>query len=132
MTIVAVADDEQWKDLTANPGDVKWVKAAAFSFDQYPGADAFFILDENRAINYAATSKPVFINSVITSLQELNTPANVLRINGWNGFLQRPVWEVAGTVDDNCKAVVEKIGKKMIVVKDDPGLVAATVIAMII
>jgi 3-hydroxybutyryl-CoA dehydrogenase len=132
MTIVAVANDEQWKDLTAIPGDIKWVKAAAFSFDQYIGADAFFILDEHIDKNYAATAKPVFVNSVIDCLQELNTPINVLRINGWNGFLQRPVWEIAGTVNDNSKAIVEKIGKKIIEVKDEPGLVAATVIAMII
>ena len=132
MTIVAVADDEQWKDLTAIPGDIKWVKAAAFSFDQYTNADAFFILDNNIEINYAATAKPVFINSVINSLQELNTPVNVLRINGWNGFLQRPVWEIAGIVDDKCKAVTGKIDKKIIEVKDEPGLVSATIIAMII
>jgi len=132
MTIVAVANDAQWKDLTAIPGDIKWVKAAAFSFDQYPAADAFFILDEYTAIDYAATTKPVFINSVITTLQELNVPVNVFRINGWNGFLQRPAWEIAGAVDDNCKAVVEKIGKKIIQVKDEPGLVAATIIVMII
>jgi len=132
MTIVAVADDEQWKDLTAIPGDIKWIKAAAFSFDQYTAADAFFILDEHIDINYAATAKPVFINSVINSLQELNTPINVLRINAWNGFLQRPVWEIAGTVNDNCKAIAEKIGKKIIEVKDEPGLVSATIIAMII
>ena len=132
MTIVAVADDDQWKDLTAIPGDIKWIKAAAFSFDQYPGADAFFIRDEHMDINYEATEKPVFINSVINSLQELNTPINVLRINGWNGFLQRPVWEIAGTVNDNCKAIAEKMGKKIIEVKDEPGLVSATIIAMII
>ena len=132
MTIVAVSNDEQWTDLTANPGDIKWVKAAALSFDQYITADAFFILDEHTSLNYAATTKPVFINSVITTLQELNVPANVLRINGWHGFLQRCVWEVAGTIDDNCKTVIEKIGKKMIAVKDEPGLVAATIIAMII
>ncbi len=132
MTIVAVANDEQWKDLTANPGDIKWVKAAEFSFDAYPAADAFCILDENRSFNYAATAKPVFINSVITTLRELNTPVNVFRINGWSGFLQRPVWEIAGAVDDNCKAIAARIGKKIIEVKDEAGLVAATIIAMII
>jgi len=132
MTIVAVANDAQWKDLTAIPSDIKWVKAASFSFDEYVAADAFFILDEHSSINYRATTKPVFINSVITTLKELNTPVNVLRINGWNGFLQRPAWEIAGTVDDNCKAIAGKIGKKIIEVKDEPGLVAATIIAMII
>jgi 3-hydroxybutyryl-CoA dehydrogenase len=132
MTIIAVANDEQWKDLTSSPGDIKWVKAADLSFEQYTTADAFFILDESRDLDYAATTRPVFINSVADTLQELNTPANVMRINGWNGFLQRPVWEIAGIIDDNCRIVIEKIGKKMIEVKDEPGLVAATIIAMIV
>jgi 3-hydroxybutyryl-CoA dehydrogenase len=132
MTIVVVANDEQWNALTADPGDIKWVKTADLSFDQYANADVFFILEENSSLNYAATTKPVFINSVTKTLQELNMPANVLRINGWNGFLQRPVWEIAGTAGDDVKTILEKIGKKMIPVKDEPGLVAATIIAMII
>jgi 3-hydroxybutyryl-CoA dehydrogenase len=132
MTIVAVANDEQWEALTINT-DIEWVKANDdLFFDQYATADAFFILDENASINYAATAKPVFINSVIITLEELNAPANVFRINAWNGFLQRPVWEIAGRVDDNSKMIAEKIGKKVVTVKDEPGLVAAKIIAMII
>ena len=132
MTIVAVANDEQWEEVSANPGDINWVKAVNFSFGAYATADAFFILDENSAVDYATTTKPVFINSVITTLQELHTPVNVLRINGWHGFLQRAVWEIAGTIDNSSKMIIEKMGKKIITVKDEPGLVAAKIIAMII
>jgi 3-hydroxybutyryl-CoA dehydrogenase len=133
MTIVVVASDEQWDALAEESGDIIWIlQGKDFSFAQHPGADAFFILDERMDLNYAATTKPVFINSVTTTLQELNTPLNVLRINGWHGFLQRPVWEIAGTMNDDSNSVIEKIGKKMIAVKDEPGLVAARIIAMII
>jgi 3-hydroxybutyryl-CoA dehydrogenase len=133
MTIVVVATDEQWDELSTTSGDIEWVRQDKYlSLAAHETADAFFILDENSNLNYTATTKPVFINSVITTLQELNVPVNVLRINGWNSFLQRPVWEVAGMIDDNSKTIFEKIAKKIVEVKDEPGLVAATIIAMII
>jgi 3-hydroxybutyryl-CoA dehydrogenase len=56
----------------------------------------------------------------------------VLRINGWPGFLQRDLWEVAGTINDNAAIVLEKLNKKIAPVKDEPGLVSARIIAMII
>ena len=133
MTVVVLAANNQWEDLITNTIDIKWVKADEnFSFINYSGADAFFIFDENKIINYTETIKPIFINSVIATLQELNTPANVLRINGWNTFLQRPVWEIAGIINGNNKAVAEKINKKILFVNDEPGLVSAKIIAMII
>ncbi|GAB2836567.1 3-hydroxyacyl-CoA dehydrogenase family protein [Ferruginibacter profundus] len=133
MKLVALADDEQWNALVANNTAVEWIRAGAnFSFDQYTDADAFFMLQENMVCDFTAIAAPVFLNNVITTLLELNAPANVLRINGWQGFLQRPVWEIAGTVDDNIKTIAEKINKKIIPVKDEPGLVAAKIIAMII
>lgn len=133
MTLVAVADDEQWHDLTANAADVQWIKAEAdFLWGEYAAADAFFIMQPSVNFDYSATKAPVFINSVIDTLQELRLPANAVRINGWAGFLQRPVWEIAGVTDEKIKAVLEKIDKKIIAVKDQPGLAAARIIAMII
>jgi 3-hydroxybutyryl-CoA dehydrogenase len=133
MTIVVRASDDQWAALTASAGDIKWIKAnAGFSFTNYTDADAFFILDNQFNYNYTETTKPVFINCVTATLQELNTPFNVLRINGWNTFLQRPVWEIAGTINDDSKAVAEKLNKKIQSVKDEPGFISARIIAMII
>ncbi|MGG9961700.1 3-hydroxyacyl-CoA dehydrogenase family protein [Ferruginibacter sp. SUN106] len=133
MKIVALADDEQWNALIAGNTAVEWIRAGEnFSFDHYTDAAAFFMLQQNAVYDFTITATPVFINSVITTLQELNTPVNVLRINGWQGFMQRPVWEIAGIVDDNIKTIAEKISKKIIPVKDKPGLVAAKIIAMII
>ncbi len=133
MKLVAVADDEQWNALTANPADVQWIKAEEnFLFSQYADADAFFIMQPGTSYQYAETASPVFINCVTTTLQELQMPLNVVRINGWHGFLQRPVWEVAGVAGDNIKAITERINKKIVFVKDEPGLTAARIIAMII
>jgi 3-hydroxybutyryl-CoA dehydrogenase len=133
MTIVVLAAHSQWQELTANTTDIQWIEADdTFSFINYSAADAFFILKENSFLNFTGTDKPVFINSVTATLATLNTPANVLRINGWSTFLQRPVWEIAGAINDRNKAVLEKINKKIRVSKDEPGLVAAKIIAMII
>jgi 3-hydroxybutyryl-CoA dehydrogenase len=133
MKLIAFADDEQWNALIAGSTAVEWIRAEEkFSFNEHSDALAFFMMDENASFDFATTTTPVFINSVTTTLQELNAPKNVLRINGWQGFLQRPVWEIAGTVDDNITTIAGKINKKIIPVKDEPGLVAAKIIAMII
>jgi 3-hydroxybutyryl-CoA dehydrogenase len=133
MTIVVLAAEEQWKELTANPADIQWIKAEAdFLPAHYTVADAFFILQENSPFDFTGTNKPVFINSVIKTLAELNAPANAVRINGWHSFLQRPVWEIAGNITDTITAVAEKLHKKIHVIKDEPGLVSAKIIAMII
>jgi hypothetical protein len=133
MKIVAVADDEQWDALSESNNGIWWIRAAGnFSFGQFTDAAAFFIMQQNAVYDYKESTRPVFINSVITTLNELNTPPHVLRINGWHGFLQRPVWEIAGAVDDSTRAITAQLNKKIIPVKDEPGFVAARSIAMII
>ena len=72
------------------------------------------------------------LNSVIYTLMELKTSSNVLRINGWNGFLQRKIWEVAGTIADEVKTIFTALEKQYIAVADEAGLVAVRSISMII
>ena len=134
LIVVVFAVGKEWQQLKdAVAGEIEWVKAEEdASPDNYPGAAAFFIMDKNYPVNYSQTTKPVFINSVAITLQELNATPNVLRINGWQGFLQRPVWEIAGTIDSNAAIILEKLNKKAAIVKDEPGLVSARIIAMII
>jgi 3-hydroxybutyryl-CoA dehydrogenase len=133
MKIVVSASDNQWEELTAHATDTEWVKAHHnFSFLQYDDADAFFILQECNNINYAETTKLIFINSVSTTLKELDTAFNVFRINGWNTFLSKSVWEIAGVTNESCNVVLKSINKKAIWVKDEPGLVSARIITMII
>ena len=133
MTIVVLAADNIWEALKTNSTDIEWVKATDdFNFKNYKEADAFFILTDNNDFNFPETAIPVFINSVTTTLKELNAPNNVLRINGWNSFLQRNVWEIAGKINDANKAILEKINKKIFLVNDEPGFVSPKIIAMII
>jgi 3-hydroxybutyryl-CoA dehydrogenase len=133
MIIVVLAADDQWEELTANTTDIQWIKAAAnFSFADYTHADAFFMLKENIPLDFTRATKPVIINSTTSTLKEINAPDTIYRINGWAGFLQRPVWEIAGTNIKNLATLTQKLNKKLLAVADEPGLVSAKIIAMII
>lgn len=97
--------------------------------------DVFFILnnEESHFVDFKVfQSKPVFINSVIKTLKDLGAAKNISRINGWPGFLQRTVWEIASEDRDVVKETFTKIGWEIVFSKDQPGLIAATVVAMII
>jgi 3-hydroxybutyryl-CoA dehydrogenase len=133
MKLVVGALDEEWEELTKDIADIQWIRAELpFSFSAYPDADAFFILNITESIDYIQTSKPVFINSVTATLKELQVPENVVRINGWNSFLNRSVWEIAGKITIDISIILQQINRKAIAVADEPGFVAAAVIAMII
>ena len=134
MMIVVVASDGQWNELTSSRSNIQWQRAAhAADFDQYKNADAFFCLTENEISSaFNSLTKPVIINSVIHTLAELNLPTNVYRINGWNGFLNRCIWEISGAAGEAIETIFKEIDIKINFVKDEPGFISARVIAMII
>lgn len=105
-----------------------------------PAADAYFDLcfeEEGAAFNNI-TDKPVFINSVIGTDEAL--PENFIRLNAWNGFLERGVIEIAAAdltagkqgLQIMADVVLKALGWKYQIVPDLPGMIAARVIAMII
>lgn len=105
----------------------------SYEFADHQTADAYFDLIESNILpDYYSLKKPVIINSVIKTLPELKAPANVMRINGWPGFLQRPAWEIAGNIDEHTRSVFENLGIRLHVVTDEPGFIAARIIAMIV
>lgn len=107
---------ENWKEVSSK--------------EQY---DAFFLLKEGEvAVADLESEKPVFINEVTATLREMRAPSNLIRINGWPGFLHRNVWEATGNITGQAIAAAAVLGKKLIYVEDTPGLVAATVISMVI
>jgi 3-hydroxybutyryl-CoA dehydrogenase len=134
MLIVVVASDDQWSELTISRTGVEWQRTdRAADFDQYKNAGAFFCLTENEISSaFNSLTKPVIINSVIHTLTEINLRTNVYRINGWAGFLNRSVWEIAGASNEAVEAIFKEIDIKINFIKDEPGFISARVIAMII
>jgi 3-hydroxybutyryl-CoA dehydrogenase len=132
--IVVSASDNQWNELTGLRSNIEWQRVEGEAdFDQYKNADAFFSLKEgSKPAGFNFTAKPVIINSVVQTLSYLATPANVYRINGWAGFLNRPVWEVAGTANEEMETLFNTLNIKTNFVKDEPGFISARIIAMII
>lgn len=132
--IVVAASDEQWSELTSLKPGFQWQRVNDISaFEQYKNADAFLCLTEiDNSADVTSLTKPVIINSVIRTLAELQMPSHVYRINGWTGFLNRPVWEMAGAENEALKILFRDAGIKIDFVKDEPGFISARVIAMII
>jgi 3-hydroxybutyryl-CoA dehydrogenase len=130
MLIAVLATEEQWKELLDDGNRDFFIRVTTLQ-DEVT-ADAYLVLDEQLISAVAEKEKPVLVNAVVKTLTELNAAKNVLRINGWNGFIQRKTWEIAGHVTDEIKQIFAAAGKQLIVVADEPGLVAARSISMII
>ncbi len=137
MQIVVLVDEvgkEEFmvKKLNAN---IQVTFAESFSnLINYKTADAFFILEnelDKKNINILG-GKPVFINSTIDTLKELELPENCSRINGWPTFINREIWEIATKNKNAVKKIFEKLEWKYITVADEAGLVSARIISMII
>jgi 3-hydroxybutyryl-CoA dehydrogenase len=131
MTIAAFGNETSRTELTQQDASVEWIWVNDLQQLFAAGADAYFNLSEDEAP--ANTSgKPFFINSVVTTLQEMNAKENTIRINGWNGFLIKDTWEVSGTISEAATKIFAALNKKIIEVADEPGFISARVIAMVI
>ncbi len=134
MIIIVSANDKQWKELTESRSNIDWIRVeAATNFEDHKNADAFFYLEStDDTIESFSTEKPVFVGSVVATLKELKTSANVIRINGWSTFLNRNVWEIAGEINESIQSVLKALKIKFTIVADEPGFISARIIAMII
>lgn len=131
MKIAVLANDDQWEEINNQVSSVEFYRPTSPEYLPVDIAACLFLRDDMK-VNFGLTSKPIFINSVSTSLKEMNAPPNVLRINGWNSFITRSTWEIAGKITHSVQKVCAAIGKTIIPVPDEPGFVSARVIAMII
>ena len=140
MKIVVLADEDSRKEFNAKitGADTKVTYIKGFrelitNDIDHSSADAFIILKEviNNQDHTIFKSKPVFINSVTNTLKVLELPENFYRFNGWPGFISREIWEIAGE-EKNVENIFEKLQWKYIPVADEPGLISARIIAMII
>ena len=95
-------------------------------------AACFDLCIETVGASFAeVTDMPVFVNLVTGTHQHLLP--NHHRINAWNGFFERPLLEmVPGKDASKAIEVLEQMGWRYQVVPDEPGMIAARVVAMII
>lgn len=134
MKVVVLANDYSFQELTSLSDQINWLRADDFnSLIQNNNADLLFNLNENACFeDYNCCSLPIFINSVSITLKEQSHPLNVVRINGWHGFLKRTHWEMAGNPSQIHQSLLEKLNIKPCLLPDESGFVTARIIAMII
>ena len=136
MRIAIFSNDEQRKELLEKGID----NAEIIWFDKQQknisNVDACFdlLFDEtDLAKNIFIKEVPVFANAVITTASQL--PKNYVRINAWNGFLKRTIIEVTASNEiakENCSNILSKLERNFVWVPDEPGMIAARIIVMII
>jgi 3-hydroxybutyryl-CoA dehydrogenase len=116
--------------------EIAWVDTTE-EMDRHPDAAAFFNLSDEPHYPDDYTGivhQPVFINAVTATLTEMQGIPNLVRINAWPGFLNRPVIEIAAgeTIKAKAAEVLEFLAWGYQFVADVPGMISARVIAMII
>lgn len=138
MRIVILATEEQKQEIiiskkATNEPNLIFIKSIS-ELENYSEFDAFFLLTDSIPVIsfHSLCGKPVIINSVAETLESLRLPSNFSRINGWPGFLKRPIWEVASNSKGISQELFKSLGWDILFVKDKPGLVCARVISMII
>ncbi len=131
MKIVVAGSDYAWKELSGGQEQIEWLRVVdTLAFASHTNADAFFNLQEDAYLaDYSFTDVPVFINSVARPLGNIQ---NVIRFNGWNGFISHETWEIAGNVKEADENVLKSLNKKYLHTADEPGFISARIIAMII
>ncbi len=134
MIILVIGQEVSFRELSENSSNIDWrniinIKSAS----EYPDAAAIFNLSPDAIYgDYSGIKIPVFVNSVTITLNEVKAAPSVCRINGWNGFLSRNTWEVAGHISTLHEAILLSLQKKIIPAQDEPGFISARIICMII
>lgn len=133
MTIAVWGPDIAFEELSSGIKNIEWQRPSVFASFLHADASMLINLSEDAACqDYSPTLLPVIIHSVVHGLTEQSLPPNVIRINGWPGFIKRPLWEYAGTLSESHARALSLMGKEAVSVPDEPGLVAARIISMIV
>ena len=128
MKIIVWGNDEQVVALKKGSININWIRLSnPTAWVDYPDACAFF--DLSGMISDYGNTYPVFVNKVHESLPQ---QANLIRMNGWPGFIENDTWEITGKIDQAVIDVLNALDKKYIACADEPGLISARIIAMII
>jgi len=133
MHIVVKADQQQKEEFLSRPIPTA-VKISWMEKDLIEGDIYFDLLFEEEGACFShIKNQPVFVNAVIATCKEL--PVNYIRINAWNGFLMRPLLEVVSFDEfykKQASEILNDLGWNFQFVADEPGMIAARIIGMII
>lgn len=132
MNIAVIAAPDSFSEISKMSNEINWIHTSFSELNRFDFSAIFNLNENSSEEDYSHIQTPIFINSVVHTLAEKKLPTNVIRINGWFGFLERPIWEMAGVVSEQHEMILKKINKKYIAVADEPGFVAARILAMII
>ena len=133
MQIVVKGTTEQYQEFLSKPIPYD-CQIYRYGFDSLPEQTAIWFNlnfeEDDQSIPEAGNSI-VFVNAVLVTLPKL--PSNYVRINAWNGFMQRPIVElVAGDQEEKVKDILNQLHWSYTFVPDVPGMITARVISMII
>ena len=134
MKLVIVGSEKNRQELIDRQPEANWIKLDdAEKAKDFTDAEAYFFLDSNAiSHDFKFTNKPVFINSVIETLKDNEQPTNVLRFNGWSGWLQKDKWEIAGQLSVDALAILGYLNIEPISLPDESGFISPSVISLII
>jgi len=141
MTIVVIAGATTKEDLAAAfpaAGNVWIIVNSPAEASNHPDVDLYIDLDfvnepDRKEALARLLPKPVMVNAVVSTLKELGYP--FIRINGWPGFLDRPVHELVApaTIDESgLNALYQQLGRDFRIVPDTPGMISPRILATII
>jgi 3-hydroxybutyryl-CoA dehydrogenase len=103
--------------------------------DQIPEADIYFdhCFDTDGFAFPMISQKLIFVNAVVEYGQSI--PSNCIRYNGWPGFLHDTHIEIAAnnpTILNKAVLLLNSLNKKALIAPDQPGMVSARIVSMII
>ena len=136
MILAVLANDLQKEEIAVSPFFRKHEVLFSENLSLWSNhiADAFMDLGfENSPARIEMLAKllpkPVFVHSVTDTLERIHP--NLIRVNGWPGFLKGNCLEGSANEEMKIKAG-QLLGEDLIFVKDSPGFVSARILAMII
>lgn len=138
---LVIGDAERTEDIASRPaaeGFRRITTEMPPTSDEIRRAEAVFWLHdrlpEGATAVALADARILFVNAVETSTGEIPLPGNLVRINGWPGFLRHPLLELAAppAVRPMAESFLRQIGWPWRWVADIPGMATPRILARIV
>lgn len=134
MRLAIKGSEQSVAEMRDSYGNWEWIEVNSNQeVSAIDAVAAYFQLDTDACKDdYTSIRVPVFIHAVSDTLQQVGLQDNVVRVNGWPGFLKRKNWEIAGNISSQHETVLASLGIQICQVSDMAGFLAARVLCMII